>query len=657
MKRTVENLAYLLGEGNANNPTRKLKGVDRDVVLQKLHDVAPHLYKAVLARMESEYTKNDGQQEVQTSTPLGQGAVTAASRGKIGAGKNRDQVSGTNLYNESPTRSLAASKQLAAKKTQNSRSAMNTSFGDSKPPLSPLKASSPITKVSLDEALEAASADMFDISRGSFWSDVLDVNDGSIPDAREDSDPSVEMPSISFDDKELVIPFVGQDQVITPSGEEDNVDTMIEEFLVTKIDRLNSLMRERQIILAKMERVFAELHRTPVSLLRKSGFAARDRYVRSLSNSDLSVPRVQRGRALIRKIQRKRQAMMLARQQEEETLPFRTKISVHSHPIPQALKIQNSPAQNDESTSSSHQHTCDEEVRFEDFMVSSLEHKTSPSCPSDTSRNAIRQVREKRKMIRKKLGRSTIPVYKKALHESADSALETEDSVCTGSTGTRMTSPPPKQPSVITIRKKQKHKEWNYKPLPDQNLSFSGSQEMKGDDILQVLAPPSPESPIRDYRLDNQSVEVANDIACLFQVASGDLSGDEGRVLVFSDTEASDHSDKIQPSSNTDDFDPIVSQSSTTIDPSSDDEDVFAKIHKKDSPTSIFDFFNEIDAVQEANCKVAAAYERVRNATYLDEDDQFIHTAMDLFMLRDEDEEEERLDNEVEFLSNTRFII
>ncbi len=681
MKRTIDNLAHLLSEGgnrDHGNRTGKPKGVDRDVVLQKLHDVAPHLYKAVLARIDSEYTSTAESQQIiapsksrptktlttreaapvnikesvrvyQQKRPLASKPPFATPFKKVIRTDGRDGTKYKSPHHSSVLQSTGGQRFLNTKET-----------------IVPFIAS-PMRSICIDDSNDADSVQIVNVSRGSFWSDVLDVAENETNRDSEDDNPSDEVPSISIDDSETSIVFTVDDYKIGSFTDSQGqfLDVMVEEFLATKIDRFNCLMRERQMILARMKNVFNELRRTPACLLRKSGFADNHRNSLCLSiDEDVDAPSVQRGRALIRKIQRKRQAMRLARQREEQIIRTRY------HVPPQGLPVQSaqlSSVPKDSPRDPQHD-KCKEfviearddsqgEFRLEEFLTSPiLEPSPSPtSLPqSITSKNAIRHVKEKRKIL-KAVGRSAVPVEKKALHESMDLAFETDESIWTCASKPGLT-PHSKQPMIISFRKKPKKKEHNYRALPDQHSSFSGSQEMKSVDILQALAPPSPQSPIRDYRVYTKSFDVANDIAFLCEVASGDLSGDEGQVHVFSDTENSRSSSQMEPVALRDDFNaPLIRTGITFEAANNEDDDVFVNIRKKNSPTSIADYFSECNMFRRE--KVATAFERVCNDTHLTEDDQFVHNAMDLFMLDEEEEEDVRIFDDIEFFTQTRYFV
>lgn len=115
-----------------------------------------------------------------------------------------------------------------------------------------------------------------------------------------------------------------------------------------------------------------------------------------------------------------------------------------------------------------------------------------------------------------------------ALQLSMDTALASEDTLVTGSQtcNSKKIVRSHKHPLMISIKNKTRTNDTLY------------HQALQN--VNDALAPPFPNSKIRENQLDDPPFFVSNDIASLHEVVACDLSGDDGKVLVFdSDT---DHS-------------------------------------------------------------------------------------------------------------------
>ena len=372
------------------------------------------------------------------------------------------------------------------------------------------------------------------------------------------------------------------------------LDAATEDFLTSKSNRVSVLVENPRETMTPKKKVLDELETAPAAA---SLWQGRETYA-------IESERLQKGRALIRKIQRRREAALLARQVEQE---------LHQR---SASQLSNDDyVGRSTSTSLSSQETVEvvapcmseprqdveindvdlgEEMRLHEFLMVRASSSSSSSVGRIT-RNAAGAYhgQAKQKSLLQLLARSTNGANDSmALQLSMDTALASEDTLVTGlhTRNFKTIVPPQKHPSIISIKKKNRMNDMHYQALQNVNDSLEIAQQLHSGDINDALAPPFPKSHMREYQLDEPPVFVSNDIASLHEVAACDLSGDDGKVLVFdSDTDHScNHAD-----------DAAYHSAQKKYLNTRNDDGVFVNIRKKRSPTSITDFFSDPVPLQE----------------------------------------------------------
>jgi hypothetical protein len=391
------------------------------------------------------------------------------------------------------------------------------------------------------------------------------------------------------------------------------------------------MQENRQEAMANKKMVLDQLQTAPAALLQRSG----DSY-------GTESTRLLKGRALIRKIQRRRHAMMLARKREQEEQQASAFKRNNDEDISRSISTSSSSTQeirNPPISQLLENAAVDGsvEVRLQEFLLGpASKTSSSSSCLSDadtetTPMNIMKEQRQTQ-LCTSVLARSkALEAQLLALQESMDTAFESDVTLITGSLSRKMKRilPPPKPPVVVSFKKKNResyrHQHWH-----DVNNSFEISQQLHSEDILEALAPPSPESPIHEYWVDMHSSFVVSDIASLHEVTACDLSGDDGKVLVFdSDT---DHSGSPFQSE-------AVGHCSTQKRPFHDqkDSDVFVNIRKKTSPDSITDFFGDSRPFFPGEKSISVAMKRKQAIPFLlNQEHDFLLTGMDTTMTRDD---------------------
>jgi hypothetical protein len=373
-----------------------------------------------------------------------------------------------------------------------------------------------------------------------------------------------------------------------------DLDGMIETFLTDKIARLTGKMNERQAIMERKHRLLEQLKQQYAYLRPQSPSTTIDH---DYGDQEIAPPNMtcKRGRALIRKIQRKRKALILARRQrQDETVHAEISKRSPSPEIPRDDQRHSmSPSQNcaplspveyGNTSIPEHEEFGVHEEDLENFLF--RRRPPSPqdtTSPQETTRRSLQKTRAKRKSILKSQFRGR--AGEKPLCESME---DSDDSF-----GRR---PPPAPTSVVKVRFSRKRNESKCETLPEKENSFS-ELFLESDEFLKVIAPPSPESPIRDYRLSESPRETSGfDTAASEGISREDdqyfsLGEEEtyGASLGVDTSLAEEPVNKLADHSFTD----IVRRTPRII--TSDEEEVFVNIRKV-SPTSIADFFDE-DAV------------------------------------------------------------
>jgi hypothetical protein len=358
--------------------------------------------------------------------------------------------------------------------------------------------------------------------------------------------------------------------------------------------------------------------------------------------------RVQHGRALIRRIQRRRLSVMLARkveQQEQRVSTYKSigddhvnlsmsassssteTIDIKAHMISQLLEEFEIPGENPSI-----------EVGLQDYLswpvsmtASSFSSSSVESYGQDEGMNYLRE-RQHTLFRDSMLSRSNAATDQSTtLHDSVD--FESDATVVMGSltvSRKKQSSSPPTHPSAISFTNKKRANNKPYQALPKCADSFEIAPQLQSEDILDALVPPSPESPIREYQLDVQPVYLTNDIECLNHLAACDLSGDDGKVLVFdSDTDHSGSPDNgaKEAFSARKNFHTYRNQ----------EAEVLSSNRKKRSPTSIADFFGDFrpffpdERISSAGMKGEVAIPFI-----LHEEDDFLHPGVDLTIRYDQ---------------------
>lgn len=606
----VADLAAILKQVDPDN--LNTKNLDRAAILEKLHVIEPELYQAVVHRIESMYDlalpipRMDDEQQDRATVANGLGSSPPSRSPQVSslvvntpdrvywADHSREYESGDSFPG-----TKASDDKRGPVKTRNTlqtvmpRRLEMTKAGSGRPPM---RAQSSTTR-NEESILESRS----DIALAAYVYNCKGVVATIDPHLNYEH-PSDEFPSfnVSIDNGDLLVTenSVGDHSCIEPTKSLDTsaLDKMIDAFLSSKVSRLHSLLHERHEIRELQKKALAGMQRAPMVAQRNEDG----------DSEKASTTSVKKGRALIRKFQRRREALMLSRIQEQENDCTSASKAVRFDEMSRS-----------ESTSSSPEIFLDikghpinelrhDDIDCSDMAVQLMDVSTSSptkvhSTPSSSSpdslnprKTTMRRIKAKRKKNVSKttgsLGRSKTHVgFKAALQESMDTAIESEVTLKTGSLTSHFTNDvrSSKKPSIISFYKKKKKQPAQYEPLQDLNTSFKACPRMNSSDMLEILAPPSPESPIREQLLDLATFETSSDIACLNEIASG--SGD-GEVLVFDyDTEQSGSPKKLQP-----DNKPEHSVAARVcIQDDTDNERKHIYTHNFDSPTSIADFFGD----------------------------------------------------------------
>ena len=208
-----------------------------------------------------------------------------------------------------------------------------------------------------------------------------------------------------------------------------------------------------------------------------------------------------------------------------------------------------------------------EEMRLQEFLLG----RASSTSSEGAYRDQAKQKTLLQPCVKSKAGADD----SMALHLSMDIALASEDTLVTGAQtrNFRKIVRSHKHPSIISIKKKNGTNDTLY------------HQALQN--VNDALAPPVPNSKIREYQLDDPPFFVSNDIANLHEVAACDLSGDDGKVLVFdSDTDHSgNHTEEAAFHS--------AQKQKKYLNDRNDGDSVFINFGKKRSPTSITNFFGD----------------------------------------------------------------
>jgi len=410
-------------------------------------------------------------------------------------------------------------------------------------------------------------------------------------------------------------------------------DGSTDDFLVNKLNRLSLLMETPEETPSYPEEVTDEVHSATGTELFENG-----------ETYSIAFEQVQKGRALIRKIQRRRKAAIQARQVEEQSQHGLDKMS---SPSPQSVQakvpIINEPREDVETT----EVNLAEEIRLENMLVGWM-----PRASSRMNSSAMEVSNQKTgKSHAKESRQSVFPLRSllkskalaDALQESMDTALERETMLQTGSLQRNI----PKKnvdrsrhPAEISIRKKNRGENTRYQVLSDADSTTETlPQPAQSDYILEAEAPPSYDSPFHKNQLDGQPIVATDSIACLHEVAACELSDDDGQLLVFdSDTDHSGNHSK-DPTYRT-------AKKKKYLDDRSDDE-IFVNIRKKSSPTSIVDFFGDPEPFfeEEDSEEISDQEEGGAIPFLLHQEDDFWSFPVDWTMSRDETLELQRRKN------------
>ncbi len=470
MERTVDNLACLLSEGDddESNVVEILKGLDRDVVLQRLHDVAPHLYKSVLSRLEKMYMIDTKHQQgtfisasITAENLKKKEAALAIIEETVGMHLHPGSLSSqiiagiTSGNADRPAATRPNSQSLNSEKNEKSRLlTKNKTKSDSphtsrmepdgrkcsrekdKPRISSRVGAILRRSVSVDGSHEIRNAERVNGYLARVQNPDYDDSEETPLGVGEDKKKWEQRPSTGADSNGMSSIATKKGYKIGSSrqGSARLFDETMKDSIASKIVRLNTSTTERKIVSTLMDDVLDQLERTSAHnsetydscMLLKSAQAAQ--------------PNLQS--SMIRKIHKKRQAMAHARRRDQQDIHGSPQHHLNSLSGP---SDRSSPqfCSDGESIESQHnfvpnsevdeRHDIEEEFKLEEFLTSPISHcqissfsSQSSASISQTSEYTIRHMTLKRKMLRQALERSTISDKKEELQHTIASVFLTE---------------------------------------------------------------------------------------------------------------------------------------------------------------------------------------------------------------------------------------
>ena len=488
----------------------------------------------------------------------------------------------------------------------------------------------------------------------------------SSPDAAEHSSPSNFssvhfwdediVPDISVDAQSISLPAIDSElaAILESSYMDDGVhiDEMIDHFLTGKMERLNLRNNERDVIIAKKNQVLGQLLQRQEEMIACFDSAPKFIGEPNAAHDPASENICDRSRALIRKLRSKRKALALAKELERSDRTFTDGMSDNqkvSSPFTGRTSEQTSrempveaPAMQDVSAGTAH------ELELEIFL--NLGSPESISSSTEDKKSRLSKLKAKRKRILKSQNWG-LSASERPLIESLDEPWEDRSDENIKAEVKTKHSPA----SGLGIKRFPRHnRSKSYESLPENDRSFD-FDNFGSDEMNQVFAPPSPESPISMMHSD---VDEFDDTIALFVPIKADGSLDHafpfdarldnpfvspkvgtkpsGQVMFIStDSRSSKRELNTSPHLQVDtsslfgqpaddfndSFDAIVRRKTPSNDLAQEDEKPLF-IVRKVSPTSVSDFFANYEPSknQAGSDTLAFVDEEERDPVFFDED-------------------------------------